>query len=132
MENTSMGYHTFAFFQKTNEEEYQNLDSDFIRYMQKTKKMKRTPVEGKDKVRIGWQFSYLNKEDKGIRWLFLSKKTKNNYAIFGVLVVINQETLIENNYIRAAREDDLTTVEEIYNRKRKRFLRDYLSLEHAL
>lgn len=117
MENTSMGYHTFAFFQKTNEEEYQNLDSDFIRYMQKTKKMKRTPVEGKDKVRIGWQFSYLNKEDKGIRWLFLSKKTKNNYAIFGVLVVINQETLIENNYIRAAREDDLTTVEEIYNRE---------------
>lgn len=117
MENTSMGYHTFAFFQKTNEEEYQHLESDFIGYMQKTKKMNRTPVEGKDKVYIGWQFSYQNKEDKGIRWLLLSSQAKNNYAIKGVLVVINQETLIENNYIRAAKEDDLTTVEEIYNRE---------------
>ena len=32
MENTSMGYHTFAFFQKTDEEEYQILECDFSEY----------------------------------------------------------------------------------------------------
>ena len=117
MKNTSMGYHTFAFFQKTNEEEYQILNNDFIGYMRETKKMKRTPVEGKDKVQIGWQYSYKDNQDKGIRWLLLSSKAKNNYVTWGVLVVINPKTLIENNYIVAAEETDLKEVEEIYNRE---------------
>ena len=89
MENTSLGYHTFAFFQKTNEEEYDILEHDFIGYMQETKKLKRSPAENKDKVQIGWQFIYKDKKDKGIRWLLLSNKAKNNYVTKGVLVVIN-------------------------------------------
>lgn len=112
-----MGYHTFAFFQKTNEEEYQILDNDFIGYMRETKRMKKTPVEGKDKVQIGWQYSYKDNQDKGIRWLLLSSKAKNNYVTRGVLVVVNPKTLIENNYIVAAEETDLKEVEEIYNRE---------------
>lgn len=117
MENTSMGYHTFAFFQKTDEEEYQVLENDFIGYMQRTKKLKRSPVQNKDKIQIGWQYTYKDDKEKGIHWLMLSSKAKNNYVTRGVLAVINQEALIENNYIRAAKDDDLKEVEEIYNRE---------------
>ena len=99
MENTSMGYHTFAFFQKINYEEYCILEKDFIGYMRKTEKLKRSPVENKDGLQIGWQYTYKNNEDKGIRWLLLSRKAKNNYVTRGVLVVINPESLLENKMI---------------------------------
>lgn len=112
-----MGYHTFAFFQKMDYEEYCILENDFIGYMRKTGKLKRSPVKTKEGVQIGWQYTYKVNEDKGIRWLLLSRQAKNNYVIRGVLVVINPESLIENNYIRAAEEDDLKKVEEIYNRE---------------
>ena len=65
MENTSMGYHTFAFFQKTDEEEYQSLENDFVVYMRRTKKLKRTPVLKKGKVQIGWKYTYRDDKDKG-------------------------------------------------------------------
>ena len=92
MENTSMGYHTFAFFQRTNNDEYQFLNSDFIGYMQETKKLKRSPAVDKNGERIGWQFSYKDKKDKGIHWLLLSWETKNNYDMKGVLTVINPQS----------------------------------------
>lgn len=117
MENTSLGYHTFAFFQKTNVEEYQLLENDFIGYKQETKKLQRRPAVNKDEVQIGWEFTYKDKKDKGIRWLLLSSKAKNNYVTRGVLAVINPKKLIENNYIVAAVEDDLKEVGEIYNRE---------------
>ena len=126
MENTSMGYHTFAFFQKTNEEEYQVLENDFIGYMQRTKKLKRSPVQNKDKIQIGWQYTYKDDKEKGIHWLMLSSKAKNNYVTRGVLAVINQEALIENNYIRAAKDDDLKEVEEIYNRETEKISKIFL------
>lgn len=126
MENTSMGYHTFAFFQKINYEEYCILEKDFIGYMRKTEKLKRSPVENKDGLQIGWQYTYKNNEDKGIRWLLLSRKAKNNYVTRGVLVVINPESLLENNYIRAAEEDDLKKVEEIYNRETENISKVFL------
>lgn len=112
-----MGYHTFAFFQKTNEEEYQLLESDFIGYMRRTKKLKRSPVKSRDGIQIGWQFTYGDNKNKGIRWLMLSSRARNNYITRGVLTVINPGTLIGNNYIVASREDDLKEVEEIYNRE---------------
>lgn len=126
MENTSMGYHTFAFFQKTDEEEYQLLENDFIGYMQRTKKLKRSPVQNKDKIQIGWQYTYKDDKEKGIHWLMLSSKAKNNYVTRGVLAVINQEALIENNYIRAAKDDDLEEVEEIYNRETEKISKIFL------
>ena len=126
MENTSMGYHTFAFFQKTDEEEYQVLENDFIGYMQRTKKLKRSPVQNKDKIQIGWQYTYKDDKEKGIHWLMLSSKAKNNYVTRGVLAVINQEALIENNYIRAAKDDDLKEVEEIYNRETENISKIFL------
>jgi hypothetical protein len=126
MENTSMGYHTFAFFQKTDEEEYQVLENDFIGYMQRTKKLKRSPVQNKDKIQIGWQYTYKDDKEKGIHWLMLSSKAKNNYITRGVLAVINQEALIENNYIRAAKDDDLKEVEEIYNRETEKISKIFL------
>lgn len=126
MENTSMGYHTFAFFQKTDEEEYQVLENDFIGYMQRTKKLKRSPVQNKDKIQIGWQYTYKDDKEKGIHWLMLSSKAKNNYVTRGVLAIINQEALIENNYIRAAKDDDLKEVEEIYNRETEKISKIFL------
>ncbi len=126
MENTSMGYHTFAFFQKTDEEEYQSLENDFVVYMRRTKKLKRTPVLKKGKVQIGWKYTYRDDKDKGIYWLMLSNKAKNNYVIRGVLAVINPEALIENNYIKAAKDDDLEEVEKIYNREAEKISKTLL------
>lgn len=126
MENTSMGYHTFAFFQKTDEEEYQILECDFSEYMQRTKKLKRSPVKNKEKVQIGWQYTYKDDKEKGIHWLMLSNKAKNNYVTRGVLAVINPEVLIENNYIRAAKDDDLEEVEKIYNRETEKISKIFL------
>lgn len=115
MENTSMGYHTFAFFQKMDYEGYCFLDNDFIGYMRETGKMQRTPIKNKEKKQIGWRFSYKKNEDKGIYWLMLFGEAKNNYVTRGVLTVINPKSLIEDNYIVAAEENDLKKVEEIYN-----------------
>lgn len=126
MENTSMGYHTFAFFQKTDEEEYQILENDFIGYMQRTKKLKRSAAKNKYKVQIGWQYTYKDNKEKGIHWLMLSSKAKNNYVTKGVLAVINPEVLIENNYIRAAKDDDLEEVEKIYNRETEKISKVFL------
>lgn len=56
----------------------------------------------------------------------LSSKAKNNYVTRGVLAVINQEALIENNYIRAAKDDDLKEVEEIYNRETEKISKIFL------
>lgn len=117
MENTSMGYHTFAFFQKLDFEEYCTLESDFIGYMGRTEKLKRSPVENKDRVQIGWQFIYKDSKDKGIRWLMVSNKAKNDYVTRGVLTIINPKILLGNNYIVASEEDDLKEVEGIYNRE---------------
>lgn len=117
MKNTSMGYHTFAFFQKMNEEEYQILENDFLGYIGETGKLKRSPALNRDEVQIGWQYSYKDDKDKGIHWVMLSSKAKNNYFIRGVLTIINSKSLIENNYIAAAEENDLKDVEEIYNRE---------------
>jgi len=111
--NTSLGYHTFAFFQKLSEEEYNILSGDFISYRKKNKDIKGFPVENKRGEKLGWE--YTHKNDKGIRWLLVSSKGKNNFYMQGVMVVVNPKVLIEGNYITAAQEDDLKEVERIYN-----------------
>lgn len=117
MENTSMGYHTFSFFQKLNYEEYQILGNDFSGYTRESGRLKKSPVLDKNKERIGWQFVYKDKKDKGIHWKLLSCNAKNGYVTRGVLSVINPQKLIKNNYIHAATEDDLEEAGEIYNRE---------------
>lgn len=99
--NTSIGYHTFAFFQKLDGEAFSSLTSDFIGYANKNKDLDRFPL----KNRKGWGYVY--KENKGIRWLFLSSEVINGYTIQGVLVIINPKALIERDYISAATEKDL-------------------------
>lgn len=47
MKNTSLGYHTFSFFQKLNEDEYFSLSSDFRAYAGRNNDMKGTPVKNK-------------------------------------------------------------------------------------
>ena len=51
--NTSMGYHTFAFFQKMNEEEFSIVTGDFILYAKKNKYMKRFPVKDRMDKSVG-------------------------------------------------------------------------------
>lgn len=113
MENTSLGYHTFAFFQKTKEDDFFLLTRDFILYANKNSDMKRFPVKNKKGRQIGWEYTYEN--NKGIRWLLISVDVKNGYIIQGVTVIINPKALIENNYIRAAQAEDLKTVENLFN-----------------
>ena len=106
--NTSIGYHTFAFFQKIKGDEFFKLTQDFISYANTNKDMKRFPMKNQK----GWEYTY--EKNKGIRWLLLSSK-KNGFTIQGVLVIINPQALIRNNYITAANESDLKEVERIYN-----------------
>ena len=103
MENTSLGYHTFAFFQKTDYEEHCFLENDFIGYMRESGRLERIPIKNKDKKQIGWKFFYKNNEDKGVYWLMLSGEAENNYVTRGVLTVINPKSLLEDNYIEIGR-----------------------------
>lgn len=128
MRNTSIGYHTFAFFQKTDYEQYWSLEADFEWYMNKTGKLKRGTANNKDDQQIGWTFSYKDNEDKGIHWIMLFGEAQNNYATRGVLTVINPKALLENNYIAAAEESDLEEVEEIYNREVEKISKVLLNL----
>lgn len=109
MEHTSLGYHTFAFFQKTSAETFEEITTDFIVYANKNEDIKRFPLKNNK----GWEYVY--KSGKGIHWLLLSFGEQNGFCIRGVLVVINPRTLIERNYIVASKEEDLERVERIYN-----------------
>lgn len=107
--NTSLGYHTFAFFQKAKEDEFDSLTTNFMVYAKSNNDIKRFPIKNNK----GWEYTY--KSNKGIRWLLLSFREKNGFTIQGVMAVINPRVLIERNYIAASKEDDLETVEKIYN-----------------
>lgn len=117
MKNTSKGYHTFAFFQKTKEEEYDCLESAFIGYMRETGKLKRYPIKDHNMNGIGWEFTYKENGDKGIRWRLLSIRARNGYFTGGIMAIINPKVLIERDYITAAGEADLEGVEELFNKK---------------
>lgn len=109
MINTSLGYHTFAFFQRAKEDEFLSLTTDFIAYANRNKDIKRFPIKNKR----GWEYTYKN--SKGIRWQLFSFRDKNGFSIQGVMAIINPRVLIEKNYIVASQEKDLKTVEKIYN-----------------
>lgn len=109
LENTSLGYHTFAFFQKEKEDIFNALTTDFIAYANKNNDIKRFRLKNNK----GWEYAY--KSNKGIRWLLLSFKVQNSFSVQGVLVVVNPKALIERNYIAASEEDDLDIVEKVYN-----------------
>lgn len=113
MKNTSLGHHTFAFFQRAKENEFFPLTSDFISCANKNSNMKRFPIKNKKGQQVGWEYIYEN--NKGIRWLLLSFEVNNGITIQGVMVIINPKALIEGNYIVAAQADDLKKVEELYN-----------------
>ena len=61
LENTSLGYHTFAFFQKEKEDIFNKLETDFMIYAKKNNDIKRFPLENNK----GWGYAY--KKNKGIR-----------------------------------------------------------------
>lgn len=109
LENTSLGYHTFAFFQKEKEDIFNKLETDFMIYAKKNNDIKRFPLENNK----GWGYAY--KKNKGIRWRLLSYKVQNTYIVHGVMAIVNPKVLIEKNYIAASEEDDLDMVEKIYN-----------------
>lgn len=112
MTNTSMGYHTFSFFQKLKEDDYFSLDDSFIFYAQKNHNIKRFPVQNKAGKDIGWCYSYT--PSKGIRWLLISS-TVNEFDIRGLLVIVDSKVLIEGNYITASQESDFDLVEKLFN-----------------
>lgn len=113
MKNTSLGYHTFSFFQKLNEDEYFSLSSDFRAYAGRNNDMKGTPVKNKKGHIIGWKYSY--KPSKGIQWILTSKTSKNGFTICGVMVIINPKNLIKQEYIAAAEEDNFEMTEKLFN-----------------
>lgn len=115
MMNTSMGYHTFAFFQKLNGHEFSMLTSAFILYAEKNKNIKRFPIKDKGGRTVAWEYDY--EKNKGIRWILKSFQGENGFAIQGVMAIINPKVLIESNYITAAQEKDLEKLEEIFNKE---------------
>ena len=57
MKNTSLGVHTFAFYQKLDEDSFSSLEDDFISYMKKTGAIARYPIENNG-INIGWEYTY--------------------------------------------------------------------------
>lgn len=115
MKNTSLGYHTFSFFQRLKEDEYFALSGSFMDYANLNKDMKMFPVKNKKGQCIYYIYSY--RPSNGIRWLLLSPLMKNGFIAYGILTIIDSKVLIEGNYITASKEDELETVERIYNGK---------------
>lgn len=70
MKNTSLGYHTFAFFQKAAEDEFSCLTSDFIAYANRNKEIKRFPMKND----MGWEYTYEIKKEYGGNCCRLRKK----------------------------------------------------------
>ena len=118
MKNTSVGYHTFSFYQRVNSDDYSMLINDFMMYKHKNEDIKDFPIKDKDGKTIGWEYTY--KRNKGIRWLLLSSKAANGFSWQGVAVIINPKALIEGDYISAAQEDDLAMVERTFNDEAER------------
>lgn len=109
--NTSIGFHTFSFFQKVDEFDFDTLKSDFAAAYYKgdtgidrvfTKK--HTPI-------------YMYKTEKGIRWVLVESKTDNGFKNYGVCVIINPKALISKDYITACDERDVEIIEKIYNER---------------
>ena len=113
MKNTSLGYHTFSFFQKLKDMEYSDLSTDFSVYVRKNKDMKEFPVKDKKGKIIGWEYSY--KPSKGIRWILISRQAGNEFSIQGLLVIVNPKSLVKRDYIAAANESDFDMTEKIFN-----------------
>lgn len=113
MKNTSLGYHTFSFFQKLKEEDYFSLSCDFSVYARRNKGIKETPVKNKKGQTTGWRYSY--KPSKGIQWILTSKTAENGFTTRGVMVIVNPKSLIEQEYIAAAGEDDFEMTEKLFN-----------------
>lgn len=117
MINTSMGYHTFSFFQKLSEEDYFDLSVAFGLYVQKNKDVREFHISNKAEENIGRGYSY--KSSKGIRWLMMSS-TVNEYNVRGLLVIVDSKALIEGNYIVAAQESDFEKIEKLFNEEAAR------------
>lgn len=114
MELTSSGYHTFSFYQSTSMDLYQEIESDFNRFFINNQNiMGRTPILSKKGNRTGWVYYYY--KNKGIRWVLNSSTINQQFYWFGITSVINPKALLDNDYIRAAQENDLERIEDIYN-----------------
>ena len=114
MTNSSAGYHTFSLYQKLTSDEYQELNSDFLFYWNRNKDIiNRTPMKNSKGKQTGWLYFYC--KNKGIQWILNASSNDKDFSWYGVTSVINPKALLENNYITAARESDLSRVEEIYN-----------------
>ena len=121
MTYTSKGTHSFAYFQRLNRENYSELENDFIECMNKGE-LKRNPIyetnEKKPDKQIGWE--YTSKIKKGIRWQLLSFDISPYMTICGVKVIITPKVLIDNDYITAGTEDDIKSIEELFNNEAKK------------
>jgi hypothetical protein len=113
MKNTSMGVHTFAFFQRETADNYFTLNEHFRDYARETGELNSRPIRDKQDRIVGWEYTYKNK--KGIKWLLISKDIGRRFDIHGVLVVITPKVLLEDNYIAVARAADLEKIEEVFN-----------------
>lgn len=113
MKNTSLGYHTFSFFQKLKEDDYFSLSGDFDKYARINKNMKKTPVKNEKGEITAWRYSY--EPSKGIQWILTSKTAKNGFTMQGVIVIVNPKSLIKRDYIAAAKEADFELTEKLFN-----------------
>lgn len=113
-QNSSMGLHTFSFFQRLTARDSYDLGGCFIKYMNETGVMKRQPIEN------GWQYSYNRPNVKGIRWRLVSRKINDSLTIHGLYVIITPKVLIGKDYISAATEADLEETERLFNEEAAR------------
>ena len=121
MLNTSLGYHTFSFFQKLSWKYYNALIDDFNKlYRGGNGEIERCPIKDKKNPKkiLGWEYFY--KPSRGIRWRVRQIKISDTFTINGVMAVITPKVLIDNQFIATATENDATKVEELFNKEAAR------------
>jgi hypothetical protein len=103
-----------------NEEDFECLHGDFIRYMRTYSDIKKTPIKNKNNKKniIGWEYTY--NYSKGIRWKLVEIRLVNGLTIRGLFVIITPNVLLNKNYITASIECNLKDVEDAYNQEAKR------------
>jgi hypothetical protein len=112
---SSIGYHTFAIFQRLLPEDENKLDGDFFRYMRNKCPMNMDVKKNKMKQPIATEYSHIN--NTGIRWRVMNWPVGNNIRITGVKAIITPEVLLnkDDTYTKITTKSDIQEIKVAFN-----------------
>ena len=111
---SSIGYHTFAIYQKLSTEDETELNSDFFSSMRKNDPMNISYIKNKGQP-IATEYSYKN--NTGIRRRVINWLTWGNHRIIGVKALITPEVLLnkDDTYTAITTKSDIQGIKVDFN-----------------